>query len=201
VELNYQFPLPRDRSVGIGCIGSGFVMAECHLVAYRAAGFNVVAIASRTPTRAREVASQFDVAEAYDSYSQLLFDERVEVIDIAVPPDIQFEVIQDIVQRKQNGGDHLRAILAQKPLGVNFTQAKQIVDLCRDANLTLAVNQNMRFDQSIRACKDVLDRGYLGEPVLATLDMRAIPHWMPWQRRQGWLTLRIMFFLNIVVLG
>jgi predicted dehydrogenase len=32
----------------------------------------------------------------------------------------------------------------------------------------------------------------LGEPVLATIDMRAIPHWMPWQERQGWVTLRIM---------
>ena len=68
----------------------------------------------------------------------------------------------------------------------------EIVRLCEDAGITLAVNQNMRFDQSIRACKDLLDRGYLGEPVLATIDMRAIPHWMPWQQRLGWVTLRIM---------
>jgi predicted dehydrogenase len=54
------------------------------------------------------------------------------------------------------------------------------------------VNQNMRFDQSVRACKDLLSRRLLGEPVLATIDMRAIPHWMPWQQRQGWVTLRIM---------
>ena len=26
----------------------------------------------------------------------------------------------------------------------------------------------------------------------STLDMRGIPHWMPWQERQGWVTLRIM---------
>src|SRR6185295_12487041 len=48
------------------------------------------------------------------------------------------------------------------------------------------------YDQSIRACKSLLARGELGEPVLATIDMRAIPHWMPWQQRQGWVTLRIM---------
>ena len=29
-------------------------------------------------------------------------------------------------------------------------------------------------------CKTLLDRGGLGEPVLATIEMRAIPHWMPW---------------------
>ncbi|HEX2187361.1 MAG TPA: hypothetical protein VHG51_00625, partial [Longimicrobiaceae bacterium] len=83
-------------------------------------------------------------------------------------------------------------ILAQKPLGVNYEQARQIVDMCRDAGVKLAVNQNMRYDQSIRACRDLLRRRVLGEPVLATIDMRAIPHWMPWQERQGWVTLRIM---------
>ena len=50
----------------------------------------------------------------------------------------------------------------------------------------------MRYDQSVRACRSLLNRGDLGEPVLATIDMRAIPHWMPWQARQGWVTLRIM---------
>ena len=64
--------------------------------------------------------------------------------------------------------------------------------LCETAGITLAVNQNMRYDHSVRACKTLLDRGELGEPVLATIDMRAIPHWMPWQQRLGWVTLRIM---------
>jgi predicted dehydrogenase len=75
---------------------------------------------------------------------------------------------------------------------VNYQEAKEIVGLCKRAGITLAVNQNMRYDQSIRACKSLLDQGALGEPVLATIDMRAIPHWMPWQQRQGWVTLRIM---------
>jgi hypothetical protein len=38
----------------------------------------------------------------------------------------------------------------------------------------------MRFDQSIRAMKHLLTRGDLGTPVFASIDMRAVPHWMPW---------------------
>jgi predicted dehydrogenase len=87
---------------------------------------------------------------------------------------------------------HIRGVLAQKPLGTSYAEACEIVRLCDEAGLVLAVNQNMRYDQSIRACKSLLDRGELGEPVLATIDMRAIPHWMPWQQRMGWVTLRIM---------
>ncbi|MGA2629534.1 MAG: Gfo/Idh/MocA family oxidoreductase, partial [Terriglobia bacterium] len=51
------------------------------------------------------------------------------------------------------------------------------------------VNQNMRYDQSIRALKTVLKRGYLGEPVLATIEMRAIPHWQAWVKDLGKVTL------------
>jgi predicted dehydrogenase len=50
----------------------------------------------------------------------------------------------------------------------------------------------MRYDQSVRACKSILDEGILGRPVFASIDMRAIPHWMPWQEELGWASLRTM---------
>lgn len=187
-DLDYLPHLPRDRSVGIGCIGAGFIMADCHLVAYRQGGLNPVAIASRTAGRAKEVAARHEIPKVYRSYQELLADDAVQVVDIAVPPDVQLDVIQEVVKRRK----HIRGVLAQKPLGVDYAQAKEIVRLCRKAGVTLAVNQNMRYDQSVRACKTLLDRGVLGEPLLATIDMRAIPHWMPWQKRLGWVTLRIM---------
>ncbi|ADB18544.1 oxidoreductase domain protein [Pirellula staleyi DSM 6068] len=187
LELDYLPPMPRDRSAPIGCIGSGFVMADCHLVAYRKAGFNPVAIASRTPAHAQRIAEQHGL-EAFDTYQEMLASGKVEVVDIAVPPDTQIEVIRNVLAYKK----HVRGILAQKPLGANLQQAREIVALCKRAGVTLAVNQNMRFDHSIRALKCLLERDLLGEAVLATIDMRAIPHWMPWQQRQGWVTLRIM---------
>ena len=45
------------------------------------------------------------------------------------------------------------------------------------AGKILSVNQNMRYDQSMRVLKQILDRGALGEPSSPTIDMRAIPHW------------------------
>ncbi|MCU0876143.1 MAG: Gfo/Idh/MocA family oxidoreductase, partial [Pirellulaceae bacterium] len=118
----------------------------------------------------------------------LLADRRIQVVDVGVPPDVQLEVIREIVRHNA----HIRGVLAQKPLGVNYAEAVEVVRLCEEAGVTLAVNQNMRYDQSVRACKCLLDRGYLGAPVFASIDMRAIPHWMPWQQRLGWVTLRIM---------
>jgi hypothetical protein len=54
-------PLPRDGSVGIGCIGAGFIMADCHLVAYRAAGLrrprNSASLSTRRSRRSKRLGS------------------------------------------------------------------------------------------------------------------------------------------------
>lgn len=186
-DSRYLPEMPEDRSVPIGCIGSGFAMADCHLVAYRQAGFNPTAIASRNVATAKQVAARHSIPSVHGDHRRLLEDRRIQVIDIAVPPDVQSRVIEDAICHP-----HIRGILAQKPLAPSYAEGQRLVRLCESAGVTLCVNQNMRYDQSIRFCKSLLRSGELGEPVLATIDMRAIPHWMPWQSRQGWMTCRIM---------
>jgi len=187
MDLRTQAPLPQKRDYRIGIIGSGFIVNDCHLVAYRKAGFNPVAIASRQRQNAEKVAARHHIPTVYDTAEQLLDDPAIEVLDIAVPPNAQLELIEAACRRRT-----LRGILAQKPLGINYAQARQAVAACEQAGITLAVNQNMRYDQSVRAAKALLDQATLGEPVLATIEMRGIPHWMPWQADLGWVTLRIM---------
>jgi predicted dehydrogenase len=186
LSLTYLPKLPNRKDFPIGCIGSGFIMRDCHLVAYRQAGFNPVAIASRNIENAKATATMHGL-KVHADYRSLLDDTSLQVIDIAVPPDKQLEVVREAVQRK-----HVKAILAQKPLAMSYADAKEVVELCQKAGIVLAVNQNMRFDQSIRAMKDVLRRGYIGEPVLGTIEMRAIPHWMPWAQGQRSLSTFIM---------
>ncbi|HRX82292.1 MAG TPA: gfo/Idh/MocA family oxidoreductase, partial [Pirellulaceae bacterium] len=58
MEVSYLPKMPQNKEVAIGCIGSGFIMADCHLVAYRKVGFNPVAIASRNLDKAKAVADR-----------------------------------------------------------------------------------------------------------------------------------------------
>lgn len=177
LSLGYLPQLPRRRDWRIGCAGAGFIMADCHLVAYRNAGFNPVAIASRNPDTAKAVAARHGIPTVHTDYAALLADPQVEILDVAVPPQNQPDLIREAVRV---GRGRLRGILAQKPLTLSVKEAKSIVAACGDAGVILAVNQNMRFDQSVRAMKHLLTRGDLGTPVFASIDMRAVPHWMPW---------------------
>ncbi len=178
LSLNYLPQLPKRLDWRIGCVGTGFIMRDCHLVAYRNAGFNPVAITSRDPANADAVAKQHAIPRVYQTLDDLLADPSIEVLDVAVPPDVQPSILRRAIER----GSHLRGILAQKPLAMSVGDARDVVERCAKAGIKLAVNQNMRYDQSIRAMKDILDRGLIGTPVLGTIEMRAIPHWMPWSK-------------------
>src|SRR5438067_7863657 len=148
MDLNIHTPLPRRKDFRIGILGSGFIVNDCHLVAYRKAGFNPVAIASRNPKHAAEVAKRHQIAKVYSTYDELLDDPSLEVLDIAVPPNAQLALIKAACARKTAKG-----ILAQKPLGMNNAEAVEAGRLCEKAGITLPVNHDMRQDQSVRAAE------------------------------------------------
>jgi predicted dehydrogenase len=185
----------RCRDYRIGCIGAGFIMADVHLSAYADAGFPVVAIASRTPTRAAEVAKRWNIPYVHATPQALIEDPQVAVVDIAFPPDQQPALIRHALRQT-----HVKGILAQKPLAMNFTEAKRLAEEARASGKLVSVNQNMRYDQAMRVLRQILDRGALGKPVIATIEMRAIPHWQSFLRGYDRLTLLNMSIHHLDVL-
>jgi predicted dehydrogenase len=185
--LKYSVPAPQRSDFRIGILGSGFIVDSCHLMSYRKAGFNPVAIASRSRENAALVATRHSIACVHESYEALLDDASIEVLDIAVPPQHQLALIQSACERST-----VKGILAQKPLALSYDDATKAVERCERAGIVLAVNQNMRYDPSVWGVKTLLQQGELGDPVFATIDMRGIPHWQPWQRETESASLWIM---------
>ncbi len=185
----------RARDIPIGCIGAGFIMADVQLAAYAEAGFPVVAIASRTPARAAAVARRWGIARVHDTPRALIEDPGVAIVDIAFPPDQQPALIRHALAQP-----HVRAILAQKPLAMGAPEAARLAAAAARAGKLLSVNQNMRFDQSMRVLRQVMQRGSLGQPVLMTIEMRAVPHWQPFLADYDRLTILNMGIHHLDVL-
>ncbi len=186
-ELRYSPPEPRRKNFRIGILGSGFIVNDCHLVSYRRNGLNPVAIASRGREKAAKVAARHAIPRVCENYQELLDDPTIEVLDIAVPPQHQLELIRAACARAT-----VKGILAQKPLALSYNEAVEAVRCCERAGIALSVNQNMRYDPSVYAANHLLQEGFFGAPVFATIDMRAVPHWQPWQAEIGSATLWIM---------
>jgi predicted dehydrogenase/mono/diheme cytochrome c family protein len=174
----------RTRRSAASARGSSWPIATWWPTARR---LQPVAIASRSPDHARRQVAQRHGLQAYDDYQRAAGRPPDSSVDVAVPPDVSSDVIREIVRHN----DHIRGMLAQKPLGVNYAKRRD-----RPAVRAAGHHAGRQPEHALRPVDAGLqvpaDRGCLGEPVLASIDMRAIPHWMPWQQRQGWVTLRIM---------
>src|ERR1035437_5688234 len=101
MEANFNYfmdpIMPKRLDFRIGCIGAGFIMRDCHLVAYRDAGFNPQAITSLILEESKAIAVRHDIPKVYGSWQELIEDPEIEIVDIAIPPDTQLGVIKEIV--------------------------------------------------------------------------------------------------------
>jgi predicted dehydrogenase len=80
----------------------------------------VVAIASRTESKAQAAATRLGIARAYGSYEQLLADPDVEAIYIPLPNHLHVPW----TMRAAAAGKH---VLCEKPIGLNTAQARELL--------------------------------------------------------------------------
>ena len=149
----------------------------------------MVGITSRTAEHSAALADAHGI-RAFESWEEMVDDPAVEVVDIAYPPDVQPGLIAEILDRDAG----IRGILAQKPLATTLEDARGAVEACEERGVVLGVNQNMRYDHSIRALKSLLEEGRLGEPVMAQITMHTKVGWMPYADeypRKGMLIMSI----------
>lgn len=184
-ELDYRPRVGKRTDFGIAIVGSGAIVRASHLPAYRLAGFNVVGITSRTPAHARAAAAEFKIPRVYASVAELLADPAVQIVDIAVPPHRQ----RGIAEQAFAAGKH---VMAQKPLADTYADALAIVEAARRAGVKLAVNQNGRWDPAIRAARDLIQRGWLGRLVTATIELRTLQPWQEFYQNPRWKQLMLL---------
>ena len=141
------------------------------------------------------MAERYNIPKVHNTPEELIADPSVDILDIAYPPDQQPALIRAALQQP-----HIKAILVQKPLALTLGEAIALRDEAKAAGKIISVNQNMRYDQSMRVLKQILERGDLGQVVFAQIDMHAIPHWQGFLEDYDRLTLANMSVHHLDVL-
>lgn len=91
------------------------------------------------------------------------------MFDIAVPANAIPEIL---VQLPDNAG-----VLIQKPMGESIEQARKILSICHEKNLTAGINFQLRQAPYMIAVRDLIKRGVIGEVV--DIDHRLVGE-QPW---------------------
>ena len=94
--------------------------------------------------------------DVYRDLEELLADPAIEIVEISVPPWAQLDVVRTVAA----AGKHL---LCQKPLADKLAEAAEIVRLAQEAGVKLAVNQQLRWGQGLRAARTLIRNGWVGQ--------------------------------------
>lgn len=180
-----RLDIPDAHQLPIAIVGAGGIVDGQHLVAYRKAGLEVVGITDVDLDRAREVAARHGIPQVYADLDELLADDRVGVVDIAVPVSQQPAIFRAVAAAGRN-------ILSQKPFTEDPETARELAALAADAGIVAAVNQQLRFDEGIAAAHRMLELGWIGEPTTFTLSVNAFTDWTQWGWAQAMKRLEIM---------
>src|SRR5436190_8977058 len=116
IQSAFKRRLPPKTDYGIAFIGCGGIINYGHIPAYQASGFNLLGGYDRNPEAAEKTVETHGLKKLYGSLEELLADPQVEIVDIAVIPGQQ----RDIVEKAAAAGKH---ILCQKPFSVHYPEA------------------------------------------------------------------------------
>lgn len=156
---DYRPVFPQDQRYGIGILGCGQVAQSAHLPAYGKYDLDVASVWSRRPHSVSTVRERFPfVQNVADSAEELLNDPRVQVVDIATPPEGRLDWIADALR----AGKH---VLAQKPLTTDLAALEPLLKEASAKGLRIAVNQNARWAPAWRLATLLVQHGAIGEVV------------------------------------
>ena len=161
-SIPHRPELPRSVSP-ILIIGTGGIVKDAHLPAYRMAGFPVWGLYNRTRERAEALAREYGIAQVFDNLDAALAAAPAGVIfDLALPASLFAETL-----RKLPRGAH---VLIQKPMGESLAQAREVLGVCRERGLHAAINCQLRFSPFVMAARHLIQMGAIGH--LVDMEMR-----------------------------
>ena len=97
----------------------------------------------------------------YRSYQEMLAKERLDVVGTCLP--FTLNVFASMAAAR--AGVH---VMSEKPLATELDQLSQLEQVLDETGIQVSAMLDMRLEPGIRTVRDVISRGLIGEPVLAT---------------------------------
>lgn len=155
IGLKQEWPVPSNK-IPIIFIGAGGIIKNCHIPAYKKIGFELMGVYDLDKKNSNELSREFSIPNVYESLEEALSIKGV-VFDIAVPPDQLLKIVNLLPNNAY--------ALLQKPMGSNYLEAKKILEICKEKNITAALNFQLRFSPMMLCLRDIVEKKIIGEIV------------------------------------
>ncbi len=92
----------------------------------------------------------------YEDYNEMMAKERLDIVSVCTSSRHRSRIVQDLAR----GG--AKAIWAEKPISPSLEEGDEMVRVCREEGVQLAINCGRRWNPLISEAKSIIDAGDLG---------------------------------------
>jgi predicted dehydrogenase len=146
-----------ERVLKIGIVGCGEIAME-NLVAIQQSGNSQVVIAMDPQIDLAKSLAVKANAKPTDRFEEVLDKNDVDAIFICTPHYLHVPLGIQAAKR----GKHL---IMEKPIATKLNDARDLIRICNESNVKLAVAYIMRYEDNVRKAKEFIENGIIGKIV------------------------------------
>jgi len=144
------------NKICMGLVGAGF-LAEVYSRCYsEIPEVELVAVSSRTESRARDFAKRFGIEAWYADYEKMMKRTDIDAVNVCVPNYLHAPVA---ISAAENG----KHVLCTKPLAVSIREAEQMLNACESSGVMLMYGENWLFTPAAERMREIIKEGALGK--------------------------------------
>lgn len=159
-----------NKKTAVGVAGAGYIANFAHLPPLaKIRGVNLAAVCDRDITAARAAAEKFGIPNVYTSLDEMLSAEKLDMVDVCLPPQEHKDALVTILKRGIN-------CLVEKPLTVNTADADAVIALADEQGVKLHVTYNFSVVPAVIKAKKLIASGAIGDVVGVHINNFVLPH-------------------------
>ncbi|GBD91008.1 putative oxidoreductase YcjS [bacterium BMS3Abin04] len=144
------------KKTNVAVVGLGGIAQLVHLpILSKLNSVNITAVSEINKNRLKTVGNKFNISNQYTDYKKMLNETEIDAVIIATPTKSHLEVSLEAIKT----GKH---VLIEKPIAVNYEEAKKINDAAKKYKVKAMVGMNFRFRPDAMLLKSMVNSGELG---------------------------------------
>jgi predicted dehydrogenase len=147
-------------------VGCGFFATNQLHAWQEIEGARIVALCDRDPERLAKAGRDFGIDAHYADAEAMFTRERLDFVDIATTLP-SHRALVELAAR------HRVPVICQKPFAATMADGRAMVAACEVAGIPLMVHENFRWQAPIRAVREVIDSGRIGEAFWGRVSFRS----------------------------
>lgn len=165
-----------EKILRVAVIGCGGIANGKHFPSLKKIeSVELVAFCDLEIDRAKKAVLEYggEGAKVYEDYRELLKDAFIDVVHVCTPNISHAEISIAALE----AGKH---VMCEKPMAINYSEAKRMVDTAARTGKKLTIGYNNRFRPDSQHLKKLCERGDFGEVYFAkahAIRRRAVPTW------------------------